>query len=700
MRRLLTVVLALSGCFSPHYDNGYLACNSGRCPSGYYCASNDTCWKDGTMPTLDMTAESSVGTDLSPSPSGDLAPRRRHQGESCTPTDVCDTGNCVDGYCCDTACTDACTACNVSGIEGTCSPLSAGAAPVGARTCNMQPASTCGHDGTCDGMGRCRNYPNGTACSTPSCNVATGDFKPASLCDGNGACVATATYNCAPYKCQDTTQCWPTCGSDNTKCSGSNSCVNGLCGTIPNGRTCSANAQCTSGYCVDGYCCNVACNGQCEACDIVGSLGTCSEVSGVPHGSRTACNGAGAGSKCGGSCGTQRSVCDYAGGTTLCNSSCKSTTTVTDFYCDGNGACSSSGTDVACSGNLVCGGGACKQTCSGDPDCQTNFHCSTGTCVRNPESSYGTDACLDGIDNNGDGLADCADPTCNNFVECVPSVSNGTIGVLTGGNCPADYTNHTVVHQGLTNNSCTCNGSCSCSATSFSCTNDVFFSSNSSDSACNTVLTSSSDIEWSATVGSNATCQSTSQGANGLNATALEVRSIQGGAAPTCSNSAAPGVAAPNWSTTDNFCGISKQSSTCGGSQVCVAKTSQVCVMTSGGSCPAGYSNPSTWYTSYSDNRSCSCGTCSVSASCRVGNVSVYEGWYALGLSCYMPRFIADATGNTFCKDRVNIGGTVNWSNPIYGVSADNAGSTASCSVATGCSGSANPTGAQIICCQ
>jgi len=36
--------------------------------------------------------------------------------------------------------------------------------------------------------------------------------------------------------------------------------------------------SCPSGYCVDGYCCNSACSGTCDACNLAGSEGTCSNI--------------------------------------------------------------------------------------------------------------------------------------------------------------------------------------------------------------------------------------------------------------------------------------------------------------------------------------------------------------------------------------------------------------------------------------
>jgi hypothetical protein len=43
---------ALSCAYSPDFAGGQLQCGSKQsCPKGYSCASDNTCWKDGTAPT-------------------------------------------------------------------------------------------------------------------------------------------------------------------------------------------------------------------------------------------------------------------------------------------------------------------------------------------------------------------------------------------------------------------------------------------------------------------------------------------------------------------------------------------------------------------------------------------------------------------------------------------------------------------------
>src|SRR5436190_371703 len=44
------------------------------------------------------------------------------------------------------------------------------------------------------------------------------------------------------------------------------------------GVPCAAGTECTSTLCVDGVCCDKACNGTCEACNVAGSVGRCAPV--------------------------------------------------------------------------------------------------------------------------------------------------------------------------------------------------------------------------------------------------------------------------------------------------------------------------------------------------------------------------------------------------------------------------------------
>jgi len=83
----------------------------------------------------------------------------------------------------------------------------------------------------------------------------------------------------------------PECGFD--VCNGANACScsdslhnfletdvdcgGALCPSCGDGSTCSVGSDCTSTNCIDGYCCDTGCGTDCEACDISGSEGSCTD---------------------------------------------------------------------------------------------------------------------------------------------------------------------------------------------------------------------------------------------------------------------------------------------------------------------------------------------------------------------------------------------------------------------------------------
>ena len=59
-----TTLLAAAGCKAPSYTNGGLLCSAaGRCPSGYHCAFDGTCWKNGEDPVAGGD-DLAIGGDL------------------------------------------------------------------------------------------------------------------------------------------------------------------------------------------------------------------------------------------------------------------------------------------------------------------------------------------------------------------------------------------------------------------------------------------------------------------------------------------------------------------------------------------------------------------------------------------------------------------------------------------------------------
>lgn len=367
----------------------------------------------------------------------------------------------------------------------------------------------------------------------------------------------------------------------------------------PNGTQCSSSAQCTSGFCVDGRCCNSACSGQCETCNSGAGPGTCMPApqGPVPLG-HAPCGGAG--TTCGGQCdGVHGANCSYPTAMTSCGSDCSG-------KCDGAGQCQGSGSGTPCPDGYACGADQkCLSSCSNDTQCQTNFHCMASKCVRVAESD-----CLDGIDNNGDGKADCQDPTCQAQYTCVPTGGNGTVGVV-GSSCPTGFGPATTMYADLQDTSCT-NG-CTCKTQIDECALDV---SIFTDNTC-------SAGEVSATI---------SGPPNGMTSCAPvqtpSVANYQGfhsGSIKTTKHCVAGGSSTrpePAFGTKTNLCPARRISQTCGDSnQVCTAKpsTASLCIALSGNAnCPTGYPSRTVYYQSYQKG-SCSCSQCASAPSLNCG---------------------------------------------------------------------------------
>ena len=193
-------------------------------------------------------------------------------------------------------------------------------------------------------------------------------------------------------------------------------CNSGQCSSPgESATTCTTNSQCASGYCVDGYCCNTACSGACQACNIFGSAGICTNV---PDGTDPA-----------NECATTTCT-NYIYGSV--NPTCYryATNTSKNGTCNGGGACYSSLTDI-CSGQgtatITCGSTGCWKACTANSlvtsydnynevcytdgtahGCSSGLVCdSTGTCKLPASTACTADSqCgsgyLCGVDADGD----------------------------------------------------------------------------------------------------------------------------------------------------------------------------------------------------------------------------------------------------------------------------------------------------------
>jgi MYXO-CTERM domain-containing protein len=284
------------------------------------------------------------------------------QGQGCGAGSDCFTGSCVDGHCCESACGQACKTCN--NPQGLCVNVPQFQADGG----------SCSGANTCDGAGACRKATGQVCGGAGEC--ASNFCVDGRCCDGGctGQCkscnnvTGTCTTNVA--KGTNDTNSTPACSGANT-CDGAGSCKKA------NGQSCSAAADCASGFCADNVCCDTACDGACDECG---------------DGS---CNDAALGSA-------------------------------------GNPSCS----PYACTGNSA----ACPTKCANDNNCDPGYHCTNQACVADlppgqPSSActrsqecQGNQNCVDGFCCNADCSGACvacsnakkgagADATCGNIVD-------------------------------------------------------------------------------------------------------------------------------------------------------------------------------------------------------------------------------------------------------------------------------------------
>jgi hypothetical protein len=284
-----------------------------------------------------------------------------------------------------------------------------------------------------------------------------------------------------------------------------------------------------------------------------------------------------------------------------------------------------------------------------------------------PESN-----CLDGVDDNGDGLADCQDPTClGSQVQCVPAVDAGAaLGVLQdSGPCPAGYSQLLDLYQGLQGGPCV---GCTCAT---ACTVTVFAYANAGCSGASVQATFN-------TTSTDYVCTTVASGTRNA--------SIKSAYGKVCQAGGSASQAAPTWSSSQVFC-VAQSSQTCAVGEVCVpapTAPAKTCVDVDDSlSCPVGYSGTtSTFYTGYTPG---SCGSCG-SGSCTSGSSLTCSSISTAGLNC--SGGAADIV-NSICSP---IGPS---RNPVAGLANQFFRSgTDNCSI-TPINNPPQPTGGRRVCC-
>jgi hypothetical protein len=232
--------------------------------------------------------------------------------------------------------------------------------------------------------------------------------------------------------------------------------------------------------------------------------------------------------------------------------------------------------------------------------------CGSGTDHR-PEAN-----CFDGIDDNGDGLVDCGDPTCLAGAECVAAADGYELGTRVEllEACPAAFPDTDLaLGQGLVAGS-TCDA-CQCSKPEAQCYAPM-------------VTFESADCSGAyvhyASVSTAAIC---SGAGNPLGV----VRSVYFGGVSLYAGSCTPNnpTTPTSWTQQARFCGTVHVGGGCATGQVCAPKAASHCALAPGAqACPAGYAqaHQASWYTAVADQRSCAC-TCDAPTGLSCAGTSV-----------------------------------------------------------------------------
>ncbi len=470
------------------------------------------------------------------------------------------------------------------------------------------------------------------------------------------------------------------CGTCETKCVAPDICNAGNCAP-----PCSQGLTLCGGNCVDinsdenhcGTCSNACGTGQ--LCD----TGTCV----VDCGTLT---------RCGTSCFDTQTDVNHCGG---CTNPCN-----TGEKCSG-GVCSANCTTpfVNCSNTCVdttsnqdnCG--ACGAPCTAQQKCVN------GSCQKLVEN------CTNGVDDDNNGLADCADPACAAYAcASTPSGWTGPIALWTGaaGAAPAcsaagPYPSGVLnAHSGLSTPGYTC-PACNCAPSGGSACSSLSF-------YYDTTPGCTASTAWTVTVAPDGKCESValSSATPSANSSQLEDAPstyVTGSCVP---NQGTPQFPDATWSGDVLGCGTGPSTPNGGGCAVgaCVPKPkapfgAHLCIFRSGvATCPSEYPTQtpaaSQFYETWSEGRTCS--TCGCGAPHCGGTVHTFTDQACTANDTVVA---IDGTCSTIPQDPTQGGGGLGSRTDSRSIRWDNGGPVCG-TVSSQLQGSPTPDSPVTVCCQ
>lgn len=395
---LLSVAAAMAGCGSCGTQPP-VQVDSGEEDAGCVCADGGACLEDG-----------GCGVEVADGGGEEC-------GFFCPHSFVCSGGRCVEAACAKVVCgtRERCAG-------GACLPTSCGAAP-------CPPGWVC----------------EGAACVDPAC---VGVACPAGKVCANGSCQATACGSttcgpglaCAQGKCVATTCLGVVCPVG-TECA-----LGGCAATSCAGQACQAGFVCDQGKCIPPVCVGVACQVGEECAGGVCMLRQCFDRE-CPPGSyctREGCTAA--------TCANISCAAGHACAAGECKPlACAGQTCGPGWVCEGGACVSALCVGVQCTQGRVCAAGVCASPgtdADGDlrADSADNCPATYNPGQANTDGDAFGDSCdcgdqdwlvypgsverfSDGVDNDCDGLVDCADPDV--AADCTPEgTSDAGVGPI------------------------------------------------------------------------------------------------------------------------------------------------------------------------------------------------------------------------------------------------------------------------------
>lgn len=292
----------------------------------------------------------------------------------------------------------------------------------------------------------------------------------------------------------------------------------------------------------------------------------------------------------------------------------------------------------------------------------------------------GAERCFNGVDDDCNGSADCADAACSQGASCEPSGGNEGVLVAADQECPRGYTEKSMeVFQGLVGGECQ---GCTCTPTSSQCVSgDLYF--------YDTVEQCSDDVSLSGgSLVQPITYECPSEpvfSGSTYGYRVGEIHLLSGTGTCTAGGAATPGPV--TWEHSFKYCSADSVGVGCQFGHVCVPKQTdgRACYESSSGECPAELESEKL-FESYEDTRTC--GECRCDGAGDCSGVGIQLGSdYVCDLEMKNPVTYA---GQKDC-------GTTPYSPPAFLVGVP---TEPVCSPVAGKSGRLDPTGRHVFCCQ